>query len=236
MSTLVCWNMFRKASWDFLVAEHIDADLAMLQEAYTPTPIAKRSLDVGPGPWRTPGSNSARAIVGISSDVEVVRIPEDEVIQAGVPGEAVDRHIFAAAAIERVDGDPFYAVSIEAWPDIVHAVPEVLRAVTRAGGRELPFVVGGDFNVRRGYDSTAIFRDLAAAGVPLVGPFGTDGGTTPTKYDNRRGGVPADARRQLDYVFASTSIAETITVRALNGPTKEEWGPSDHCRILIELP
>jgi len=44
---------------------------------------------------------------------------------------------------------------------------------------------------------------------------------------------PAEANRQLDYAFASRGLHEDVTVRALNGV--EEWGPSDHCRLLIEV-
>ena len=61
----------------------------------------------------------------------------------------------------------------------------------------------------------------------------------PTSYsrDGAASGVdvktPLDARNQLDYVFASHGFHESIRARALNGV--EEWGPSDHCRILIEI-
>ena len=44
---------------------------------------------------------------------------------------------------------------------------------------------------------------------------------------------PAEANRQLDYVFASRGFHEEVTVRALNGI--DEWGPSDHCRIAIKV-
>ena len=43
----------------------------------------------------------------------------------------------------------------------------------------------------------------------------------------------AEANRQLDYVFASRGFHEHIKVRALN--EIEEWGSSDHCRLLIEV-
>jgi len=53
----------------------------------------------------------------------------------------------------------------------------------------------------------------------------------PTYHHNRQ--TPANASRQLDFVFASESIADRVNVKALN--SVEEWGPSDHCRIMIEL-
>jgi hypothetical protein len=45
---------------------------------------------------------------------------------------------------------------------------------------------------------------------------------------------PMDAARQLDVVFASRALADRLSVRALN-TDPDEWGPSDHCRVAIEL-
>ena len=44
---------------------------------------------------------------------------------------------------------------------------------------------------------------------------------------------PADANRQLDYAFASRGFHNNVSVRALNGV--DDWGSSDHCRLLIEV-
>ena len=44
---------------------------------------------------------------------------------------------------------------------------------------------------------------------------------------------PETAKRQLDHVFASTELTNSLTMQALNGP--DEWGPSDQCRIEIEF-
>ena len=44
---------------------------------------------------------------------------------------------------------------------------------------------------------------------------------------------PETAQNQLDYAFASRGFHESIKVRAINGV--EEWGASDHCRLLIEI-
>ena len=52
----------------------------------------------------------------------------------------------------------------------------------------------------------------------------------PTYY--RRSG-PATAAHQLDYAFASHGFHEQVSVRAMN--EIEEWGPSDHCRLMIEV-
>ena len=42
-----------------------------------------------------------------------------------------------------------------------------------------------------------------------------------------------DADQQLDFVFASRGFHERVKAIALN--SVEEWGASDHCRILIEV-
>ena len=44
---------------------------------------------------------------------------------------------------------------------------------------------------------------------------------------------PESAQNQLDYVFASRGFHNSVKVRAMNGV--EEWGASDHCRLLIEI-
>lgn len=47
------------------------------------------------------------------------------------------------------------------------------------------------------------------------------------------GRSPEEANRQFDYAIASRGFHERVTVRALN--RAEEWGPSDHCRLLMEV-
>ncbi|MDE0523323.1 MAG: hypothetical protein OXH76_13555 [Boseongicola sp.] len=68
----------------------------------------------------------------------------------------------------------------------------------------------------------------ASATPPDVPP---DTRNVPTFY--RRGKSAAEARDQLDYAFASRGFHKRVTVRARN--EVEEWGSSDHCRILIEV-
>ena len=58
-----------------------------------------------------------------------------------------------------------------------------------------------------------------------------DSENVPTYRTNRQS--PATAQNQLDYAFASRGFHKSVTVHALN--SVEEWGSSDHCRLLIEV-
>ena len=115
-------------------------------------------------------------------------------------------------------------------------------------------VVAGDWNLLRGYGEDGdgywkarydtVFERAEALGLRFVGPQYPNGRQAdpwpgelprgsrcvPTFHHSQQ--KPASATRQLDFVFASASIADRIKVRALNTP--EEWGPSDHCRVVID--
>lgn len=115
-------------------------------------------------------------------------------------------------------------------------------------------VVAGDWNLLRGYGEQSdkywkarydtVFDRAEALGLRFVGPqypngrqadprpdeLPRDSLCVPTFHHSRQD--PASATRQLDFVFASASIADRIEVVALNTP--ETWGPSDHCRVVID--
>ena len=116
-------------------------------------------------------------------------------------------------------------------------------------------VVAGDWNLLRGYGEfgdpywraryDSVFDRAEALGLRFVGPEYPNGHRAdpwpdelpreslcvPTFHHSRQ--TPTTATRQLDFVFASESLTEDVQVRALNGP--EEWGPSDHCRVAIDI-
>ena len=88
-----------------------------------------------------------------------------------------------------------------------------------------------------------VWRRFDALGLEFLGPQLPNGraATAPRPPDTlnvptyKTSGekTPADSWRQLDYAFASRGFHEQVSVRALNGI--DEWGPSDHCRLLIEV-
>ena len=91
-----------------------------------------------------------------------------------------------------------------------------------------------------------VFARMRAIGLLFVGPQAPNGRqadpwpgelpgnsrNVPTYHTTRK--TPTTATRQLDFVFASDSFGDSLTVRALNSP--EQWGPSDHCQLEIEIP
>ncbi len=121
--------------------------------------------------------------------------------------------------------------------------------------KEHKIIAAGDLNILYGYGERGnyywkkrydtVFNRMEVLGLKYVGPQAPGGLQTdpwpdelpedsknvPTYRTNKD--RPETASRQLDHVFVSESIADRIRVRAMNSP--EEWGPSDHCRLLIEL-
>jgi exonuclease III len=116
-------------------------------------------------------------------------------------------------------------------------------------------VAAGDLNILRGYGEygnsywkgryATVFARAEAMGLRCVGPQAPNGRqaqpwppelprdsvNVPTYHTNRQ--TPATATRQLDFVFASESIADQVSAAARN--EVHEWGPSDHCRIDIAV-
>ncbi len=116
-------------------------------------------------------------------------------------------------------------------------------------------VAAGDLNMSYGATGRklsmpqrerTVWDRFAALGLEFVGPqvpngrlasspqpdVPADTGNVPT-YFTRQQKHAAEANRQLDYVFASRGFHEGVTVRACNGI--DEWGPSDHCRLMMEV-
>ena len=133
-------------------------------------------------------------------------------------------------------------------------ISDISVLIGRQRGHKI--IVAGDLNVLYGYGEEGsaywkarydtIFTRMKALGLPFVGPQAPDGGeqanprpdelpqdsrNVPTFRTRIR--QPETATRQLDFVFASETFGDRLHVRAMN--RLDEWGPSDHCRILTEL-
>lgn len=136
----------------------------------------------------------------------------------------------------------------------VHRLISDLSALV-ASQRGHKIIVAGDLNILHGHGEhgsdywqaryQTVFTRMAAIGLPFVGPqhpHGEQCSSWPSELPRDSKNVPtfrtrkadpSSATRQLDFVFASQDLTERLRVRARN--TAAEWGPSDHCRLQIEL-
>ncbi len=132
-------------------------------------------------------------------------------------------------------------------------VSDISMLIGKQSGHRI--IVAGDFNILHGHGEYGspywaarygtVFDRMEALGLPFVGPqhpFGRQAvpwpdelpcvsKNVPTFHSSQQ--TPAAATRQLDFVFASRGLEGSLQVRALNEP--DQWGPSDHCRLEIEV-
>ncbi len=141
---------------------------------------------------------------------------------------------------------------IHAEPSAHRILSDLSAFITYVDPRRHRILAAGDLNMwyrMTDYDrglnrlDRIVWDRFDALGLEFLGPQVPNGrpmpepakpvGTknVPTYYT--RAQSPEEASGQLDYAFASRGFHEQVTVRALNGV--DEWGPSDHCRLLIEV-
>ncbi len=138
----------------------------------------------------------------------------------------------------------------------VHRVISDLSAfIGNANPKTHRILAAGDLNILHGYGGgdrywearyRSVFDRMAILGLEFIGPQAPDG----RQAEIRSTGEPTDSRNvvtyylpgrspatasnnQLDYVFASRGFHESISVKAMN--SVQEWGASDHCRLLITV-
>ena len=252
---LICWNIaHRKAAWRSLpdMEKDMGVDVVLLQEGYKPPRDVADKIEVDPAPYYKedplkPDSRgkalSRCAIVRLSDRVRVEYLDD---IKSSHPG------CLAAAVVTPLKGKyrdwPIHVVSFCPQYEAHHpssgikdntlvdtSIHRIISDISLLIGRKNSFrmIAAVDTTVMEG-DGTndywrnrkkAVFERMSSIGLPNIGPRG------PTYYHTTQ--TPATASRQLDYVFASRSLEGSIRTQALNKP--EDWGPSDHCRILIEV-
>ena len=131
--------------------------------------------------------------------------------------------------------------------ETIGSVHRLISDLARLVGRRSRVIAAGDWTISRGWSThptgkwaarealhyqTTIDR-MEALGFPHLMPEGRRGRHGDVVTFKAIGKAPVEAWAQLDYVFATENTADRVSVRALNEP--DEWGASDHCRILIEL-
>ncbi len=249
---LICWNIaHRKAAWRSL--PDMGVDVVLLQEGYKPPKDVANRIEVDPAPYykedpERPGSRgkalSRCAIVKVSDRVQVEYLDD---IQSSHPGclsaAIVTPHegIYQGWPIHVVSFCPQYEAhhplsGVKSNTLVDTSIHRIISDISLLIGRKNSFsmIAAGDTTVMYGDGSSdywktrnkAVFDRMSSIGLHRIGPEGPTYYNIPTQ-------TPATATRQLDYVFASRSMENSISTRALNEPG--EWGPSDHCRILIEV-
>lgn len=162
---------------------------------------------------------------------------------------------FVVASICAAYEKPHRSTGKMSWNIVDASVHRIISDLSLLIGKQHGhrIVAAGDLTVWHGYGENAywkrrndtVFCRMDAIGLPLVGPkhpHGRQADPWPTwlpkdslnvpTYCNI-GSSPAEANGQLDYVFASRGMEASMHVRALN--EVDEWGASDHCRILIKV-
>ncbi len=255
---------------------HMDADLALLQEAAPPPADVAGLLEVDPGPIEITGGYTQpqqwrTAIVRLSDRIKVEWIESKPIAEAGTSEFAVSiPGTVAAARVTPPEGDPIIVVSMYAQWRVPHdwtagkwiaadgSAHRVISDLSEAFiGRERGYriIAAGDLNILHGYGDygnsywaaryRTVFDRMEALGLSFAGPQHPNGRqahpwpdelpreskNVPTYHTTRQN--PTTATRQLDFVFASRPLLKSMSVRALNEP--EEWGPSDHSRVVIEV-
>lgn len=143
------------------------------------------------------------------------------------------------------------------WPYADASVHRLISDISQliSTQRSHRIIIAGDINILHGYGESgnrywgeryaSVFARMEALGVPFVGPQYPNGmqpSPLPTEMPDGCLDVPtfrskrtesSSATRQMDFVFASRSLHSRLNVTARNG--EDEWGPSDHCRVLIEM-
>ena len=141
-----------------------------------------------------------------------------------------------------------------AWGDV--SAHRIISDLSRLIGHPVNhrIIAAGDLNIMYGYGEggdeyaaaryASVFDRMEAMGLPFVSPQypnGRQAAPWPAELPPDSKNVPTfcsgsdrtTAYRQLDFVFASAGMKDAVSARALNG--QDEWGPSDHCRVVIDV-
>ena len=288
MIRVVSWNIAKRlAPWRELV--NLGADVALVQEGWTPPLDVADSVEIGPKEsydshhwnsdwWKDRWPYLAERwpiVVKLSDNVDVEwfkqvapisMVAEDEIAVTGIGTITAARVTPKDSSIEQFIAVSMYGKWLSPHPSTksrwiygdasAHRIISDLSAfIGHEDSSKHRIVAAGDLNLFYGHGDNgdpywearyrSVFERMNAIGLEFIGPQAPNGRqaempppgqpadslNVPTFYPV--GQTPSQARNQLDFAFASRGFHESINVRALN--EVNEWGPSDHCRILIEI-
>lgn len=238
---IVSWNMQnKKDSWRFLVDRHQDYDFAFVQEACTPTPYVRRQSadwDIPYERWQSRPKRYKQEVLCIADGWTFIRLDRDTIGSYRPSGTEILSPRFRAAAVARRSGQPDVClVCVVSGPEQSMRLANTIRAVRHTLSRasfdsQAPMIVAGDLttNPKR---TPQTFTEMAEIGMHHLGP------DCPNFISKPHGETPKTAHRRLNHVFVSEDLVGRVAVNALNNTREDSpdfWGPSDHCRISIEV-
>lgn len=265
MVRVVVWNINRsEQALEELLS--MDADVALLQEVHVGgwERLARvgNGVEVSPHepwlPWERTAYDRWPLVVKLSDRVRVDwfrnrgpahwpsanQLPVSGIgtiaVASVAPVEAHDT--FIAASMYARLRQPHPTVGDREW---IHSdgsmhriISELSVFISPRDGATHRILTAGDLNMRLLGRSRpdgrveSILARLEALGLEYIGPQTAEGEPVPTFY--KRSEEASTASRPLDHAFASRGFHEGMVVGAMNGA--DEWGPSDHCRITIDIP
>ena len=253
---LISWNIaHRREPWRRLM--QTGADIALLQEAGKPPAKVADCLEFSADPWGSRNRPWRAAVVKLSDGVRVewMKAKRPRALAASLVTPAGGDPLIVASMYAEWERPHAATGSRRIFADAsAHRIISDLSAFIGAEhGHRL--IAAGDLNILHGYGEHgspywagrygSVFDRMESLGLAFVGPqapngrqaepwpkeLPADSKNVPTYHTIRK--TPATATRQLDFVFASKELAPAVQVRALNEP--DQWGPSDHCMIEIEI-
>lgn len=262
---ILCLNMaHRRKSWDALAAMP-EIDVGLLQEASRVPNEYRGLFEVDERLWESDcgsprGYPSVVARLSERVDARFIRtrsIPcagghDFYTSEWGTLGAAVVKPAGAGEPITLVSMAPCYnqytrESGLPSRYETIDSVHRLISDLSRLVGKKSRVIAAGDWTINRGWSSQTTpvrnkrealhfqtaFDRMKALGFRHLMPDGRTNDRREAITYVPIGSTPEQAHSQLDYVFATENIADRVTVCALNRP--KEWGPSDHCRILIEV-
>ena len=235
------WNIaHRHKAWRCIPDSGVD--VVLVQEGYRPPRDVAEKVEVDPAPYEDENGKalSRCAIIRVSDRVEVeflegVKSSHRGCLSAAkiTPKDKPDSAFLVVTFCPKKE-TAHPAAGIKAGYIVDASVQRIISDISLLIGRKSTFrmIAAGDTAIMQGDGwnfywkrrYAAVFDRMSSIGLPVIGP---NNGSTCYEPGKK------PATRQLDYVFASKSMLDSVSTRALN--TEEEWGPSDHCRILIEV-
>jgi exonuclease III len=214
-------------------------------------------------PWRTAIARLAPDVALVERPTTAMDTPGEGIVVSR-PGSLTVADVVVEGKVEFTAVSMYAAWESPAGRDrpiyadaSAHRLLSDLSALVTSPGRHR-IVAAGDLNILYGYGEhgdtywadryATVFDRAERMGLRFVGPKYTKDGparradpwpgelppnslNVPTYHTNRSS--PAGATRQLDFVFVSAPLEKRVQATALNAP--EEWGASDHCRVMIDV-